>query len=79
MTCDEAVALLDDYADGLLTPERATALEAHLEKCSSCRAELESLQTLLADARRSQGPSRRRREPGPRSSNESSTVRRPAS
>jgi len=51
MTCDEAVALLDDYADGLLTPDRATALEAHLKECSSCRAELESLQTLLADAK----------------------------
>ncbi len=33
MTCDEAVALLDDYADGLLTPERTAALEAHLERC----------------------------------------------
>ncbi len=51
MTCDEAVTLLDDYADGLLTPERATALEAHLKECSSCRAELGSLQTLLADAK----------------------------
>jgi anti-sigma factor RsiW len=51
MTCDEAVTLLDDYADGLLTPEQVTALEAHLKECSSCRAELENLQTLLADAK----------------------------
>lgn len=51
MTCDEAVALLDDYADGLLSPERAADLEAHLTTCPSCRAELESLQALLADAK----------------------------
>ena len=51
MTCDEAVTLLDDYADGLLTLELATALEAHLKECFGCSAELESLQTLLADAK----------------------------
>lgn len=51
MTCDEAVALLDDYADGLLTPERTAELEAHLETCPNCRAELESLQALLVDAK----------------------------
>ena len=51
MTCDEAVALLDDYADGLLTLERTGALEAHLKSCASCRAQLESLQGLLADAK----------------------------
>jgi hypothetical protein len=51
MTCEEAVALLDDYADGLLAPERTAALEAHLKTCQSCRAELESLRALLADAK----------------------------
>jgi len=50
MTCDEAVALLDDYADGLLTPEQAADLESHLETCPTCRAELQSLRELLADA-----------------------------
>jgi anti-sigma-K factor RskA len=51
MTCDEAVALLDDYADGLLTPERTAVLEAHLKTCPTCRAELDSLQALLANAK----------------------------
>ena len=51
MTCEEAVALLDDYADGLLTPEQAAQIEAHLETCPNCRAELQSLRELLADAK----------------------------
>jgi putative zinc finger protein len=50
MTCDEAVALIDDYADGLFTPEQRADLEAHLDNCPNCRAELRSLQELLAEA-----------------------------
>jgi hypothetical protein len=34
--CSECVALLGDYLDGSLPPERATALETHLSRCMPC-------------------------------------------
>ncbi len=45
-----ALALLDDYVDGELSPEARRALEAHLAACSSCRATLDELRALLAMA-----------------------------
>jgi len=34
--CDECVELLVDYIGGELPPERARALEIHLDLCPSC-------------------------------------------
>jgi anti-sigma factor RsiW len=34
--CDECVDLLVDYLEGELPPERARALEIHLDLCPSC-------------------------------------------
>ena len=36
--CDECVELLVDYLEGELPPERARALEIHLDLCPSCVA-----------------------------------------
>lgn len=36
--CDECVELLVDYLDGELPPERARALELHLDLCPPCVA-----------------------------------------
>lgn len=36
LRCTEVVALLADYMSGELPPARATALEAHLTRCSAC-------------------------------------------
>jgi anti-sigma factor ChrR (cupin superfamily) len=35
--CDEAFRLIDDYVDGLLAPEHAAAVAAHLAACERCR------------------------------------------
>ena len=34
--CDECVELLVDYLEGELPPERARALEIHLDLCPAC-------------------------------------------
>jgi Putative zinc-finger len=47
MNCRRAGDLLSPYLDGELTPSHATALEAHLAGCDSCRAELADLQRAL--------------------------------
>ncbi len=36
--CDECVALLVDYIEGELPPQRSRALEIHLDLCPSCVA-----------------------------------------
>jgi len=36
--CDECVELLVDYLEGELPPERARALEIHLDLCPACVA-----------------------------------------
>jgi anti-sigma factor RsiW len=36
--CDECVALLIDYLEGELPPDRARALELHLDLCPPCVA-----------------------------------------
>lgn len=40
-------ALIPDYALGLLTPEQEQEVEAFLESCESCQAELESYTTMF--------------------------------
>jgi anti-sigma factor RsiW len=34
--CADCVALLGEYVDGTLSPDRAAALEAHLSTCPPC-------------------------------------------
>jgi anti-sigma factor RsiW len=46
MTCHEYLADLDDLVDGTLPADRATAIEAHLTTCASCRALVTDLRTL---------------------------------
>jgi anti-sigma factor RsiW len=38
----EALGLIEGYADGELDPARASALEAHLQTCETCRARLDA-------------------------------------
>jgi anti-sigma factor (TIGR02949 family) len=40
VTCDEALDLLDPWLDGDLPPEEAGRLQAHLDRCPTCAAEL---------------------------------------
>lgn len=46
--CSKLEALLDDYVDGTLDPALARNAETHLASCPECRADVESLQRLLA-------------------------------
>lgn len=39
--CEEALDLLEPFLDGGLSPEEEERLQAHLEGCASCAAELE--------------------------------------
>ena len=40
LLCDEAFDLLEPFLDGDLTPEESARLQAHLEGCAACAAEL---------------------------------------
>ena len=50
LTCAEARERLDDHVDELLDAAASRELEAHLEGCAACRAELRQLRRLLAEA-----------------------------
>lgn len=41
---------LGDYLDGTLAPQAAERVEAHLADCAECRAELDELRSLIAQA-----------------------------
>lgn len=43
---------LNDYADGALEPNEVGAVDSHLQACEVCRAELEAIRALLAEAER---------------------------
>jgi anti-sigma factor RsiW len=51
MTCVKVRKLLPLHAGGDLPPRRAARLEVHLEDCSDCRRELESLRAARARVR----------------------------
>ena len=40
---------LHDFLEGALDPEEETAVQEHLNSCSECMAEMESLTELLQD------------------------------
>lgn len=46
MSCEETLEWLDAYVDAEVTPERRSALEAHLGSCAACTAELGQLRRL---------------------------------
>jgi anti-sigma factor (TIGR02949 family) len=46
MTCDEAKPLLNARMDGEIDPVQRTALDSHVETCSSCTADLELLENV---------------------------------
>lgn len=50
MRHDEIRELLEDFVDGSLAPGAGDAIEAHLEDCEACAAEVSALRTLLSDA-----------------------------
>jgi anti-sigma factor RsiW len=43
MRCDDVAVNLPDYVLGKIEPNLKRSLEYHLEGCSECRAELESI------------------------------------
>jgi anti-sigma factor RsiW len=45
--CDECFDVLDLYAEAKLPESAADAMSAHLDGCSACREEYESLRDLL--------------------------------
>jgi anti-sigma factor RsiW len=47
MDHQSAIELFSEYLDGELPAEQAAELEAHLEKCETCREELETLRKTL--------------------------------
>src|SRR5262249_52189481 len=47
MNCTDTLGLLDDAADGELTPTMMDAVESHIGSCDACRAEKEALDSLL--------------------------------
>jgi anti-sigma factor RsiW len=47
VTCASGTDLLMDYLEGVLPPETARGLEAHVAACERCRAYLESYRATL--------------------------------
>ena len=55
-SCEEVLALLSDYVDGLLSPDLCTALEEHFEQCPDCFVVVDSLRKMLILYRRLEPP-----------------------
>ena len=51
LTCEEVLALLSDYLDGDLAPERLATVEAHLHACEGCTRFGEQLRATLGALR----------------------------
>ena len=49
MNCEDTAGLSSDRLKGLLSPEDAGRLDAHLATCPACQAEADALTTLWAD------------------------------
>ncbi len=52
MTCPDQTmkGRLNDYVDGVLSPDTSVHVRLHLESCESCREEVAALRDLLTDA-----------------------------
>lgn len=46
MTCDRARELMQEHLEGLLLPLDRASVEAHLERCAGCRAEVATWRSL---------------------------------
>lgn len=46
-TCDELLALLNDYVDGGVDPAVCKDLQAHLAKCNPCRVVLDNVRKTI--------------------------------
>jgi anti-sigma factor RsiW len=46
-TCQQVVELVSDYLDGLLEPDQAAAVAAHLEQCQGCQEYVQQMQTTI--------------------------------
>jgi len=51
MKHDDVLNKLNEYLDGELSPAESARMNAHLEACPDCRAELEALRELMRKAR----------------------------
>jgi hypothetical protein len=49
MNCEDTAGLSSDRLKGLLSPEDAWLLDAHLRTCPACQAEVDALATLWSD------------------------------
>jgi hypothetical protein len=56
MRCEKAKRLVSDALDDELSPKRLARLEAHLGKCTSCRAYRRSLELIHAEAAKEAPP-----------------------
>ncbi len=64
LTCRDAIGLLADYLEGVLTQAQLAELEAHLAECEPCQAYLNTYRrtkTLTAQAERAEMPAEMRR------------------
>lgn len=48
LPCQEFVALVTDYLEGLLPPGRVRQVDAHLAECPYCRDYLDQIQVTIA-------------------------------
>jgi anti-sigma factor RsiW len=51
MTCQELTEVLTDYLEGVMPPEDAVRLEAHLELCEGCVAYVEQMRETIRTVR----------------------------
>jgi anti-sigma factor RsiW len=47
MTCQELTEVLTDYLEGVMSPEQAAELEAHLELCEGCVTYVEQMRETI--------------------------------
>ena len=48
ITCRQAVALMTDYLDGVLSPDDRALIEAHLGECEGCAEHLRQIRITVA-------------------------------
>jgi len=53
MTCRDAIEILADYLEDILSPDRARELDEHLRRCPPCQAYLRTYKRTAALARAS--------------------------
>lgn len=47
LTCEEVIAFLMDYVDGVVTPEERARFDWHLARCQSCVAYLRTYEATV--------------------------------